>query len=60
MENPKLLLASGEFDLRRVSGQRQPGIGIVAAKYGLTAKQLTNYRANNSRKQERKYEKHTH
>jgi hypothetical protein len=44
--NPKLEIASGEFD-RRAQMIKQPGISVVARQFGVSEKALRNYRANN-------------
>jgi hypothetical protein len=45
--DPRLALASGEYDRRKANGQQQPGIAPIARLFGLRPKQLANYRANN-------------
>jgi hypothetical protein len=42
--NPKVELASGEYDRRKKNGQ--PGIAIIARQFGISHQQLRNYRAN--------------
>jgi hypothetical protein len=53
--NPKVELASGEYDRRRANGIREPGIAIIERLFGLPPGQLKNYRANHlSRKRQRR------
>lgn len=43
--DPRVELASGEFDRRKASVQ-QPGIDAVARLFGVSRRKLVNYRAN--------------
>jgi hypothetical protein len=43
--NPKVELASGEYDLRKRKGL-EPGIAPVARLFGIQRRKLDNYRAN--------------
>jgi hypothetical protein len=44
--NPKAALASGEYDRRKANGQQQPGVAPIARLFGVSPRQLENYRAN--------------
>jgi hypothetical protein len=52
--NPKLEVASGEYDRRKANGIREPGISVISRLFGVSERALKNYRANHiSRKQKR-------
>jgi hypothetical protein len=44
--DPRLELASGEYDPRKQNGIIHPGISVVARLYGIKSAALANYRAN--------------
>jgi hypothetical protein len=44
--NPKVEIASGEYDRRRANGIREPGIALIERMFGLRPRQLAHYRAN--------------
>jgi hypothetical protein len=44
--NPKVEVASGEFDRRRAAGIQQPGVEHIERLYDLKRGQLRHYRAN--------------
>jgi hypothetical protein len=51
--NPKVELASGEYDRRRTNGIREPGIAHIERLFKLRPRQLRNYRANYLSRKER-------
>jgi hypothetical protein len=52
--NPLAEVASGEFDRRKQTGIRTPGIQNMERLFRLKPNQLKNYRANYSRKANRR------
>jgi hypothetical protein len=51
--DPKVEVASGEFDRRKANGLRQPGIAHIGRLFKLRPRQLANYRANYISRKER-------
>jgi hypothetical protein len=54
--NPKVEIASGEYDRRKRAGIREPGIELVARMFNLRPEQLKNYRANYLARKKRNHE----